>query len=215
MNKVDPIEVLQSLKESTGKRTSKSLDILSSVLEKQSEKEIKDFSIVTIGKLSEQAGGPSTQTIRNKTGLHYQTLISAWADWNNKTMKKPVKKQLHTAESGDMEILKNITEPVLRALVGTILAERNKYRSQLNTLKQHANVTIDTRDHTGNQMPIVLNEMEMSALRESVSDAFFTQMNWLVTQAGQVKSNEGIEIYKHGYVNAIKKVIEHCSVLNS
>ncbi|ELU01795.1 hypothetical protein CAPTEDRAFT_216709, partial [Capitella teleta] len=141
-------EVLQSLKESTGKRTSKSLDILSSVLEKQSEKEIKDFSIVTIGKLSEQAGGPSTQTIRNKTGLHYQTLISAWADWNNKTMKKPVKKQLHTAESGDMEILKNITEPVLRALVGTILAERNKYRSQLNTLKQHANVTIDTRDRT-------------------------------------------------------------------
>ena len=215
MDKVDPKEVLASLKENSGKRTSKSLDLLYSVLEKQSKQSTKDFSIVTIGKLSEQAGGPSTQTIRNKTGLHYQTLISAWADWSNVTMKKPLMHKSRQAETNDMDILKNITEPVLRALVGTILAERNKYRNQLNTLKQHANVTIDTRKHSQNEgSTINLNQMEFSALQEAVSDDFFNRMNWLFTPAGQVKSQEGIEIYKHGYVNAIKKVVEHCSGMN-
>lgn len=217
MNKVDPREVLLSLKENAGKRTAKSLDILSSVLEKHSSQNMQDFSIVTIGKLSEQAGGPSTQTIRNKTGAHYQTLISTWAAWNDKTIKKPVRNLSGNSQTEDTEILKNISDPVLRALVGTILADRNRYRSQLNTLKQHANVTIDTRKSAevmSGEVLFKLNEMEIVALKESVSDEFFSQMNWIITQAGQVKSHVGVQIYRHGYVNAIKKIIENCSIVS-
>ncbi|WP_368032198.1 gamma-mobile-trio protein GmtX [Pseudoalteromonas sp. JC28] len=33
--------------------------------------------MATIGRLSKEQGGPSTQTIRNRTGKHFQQLIEA------------------------------------------------------------------------------------------------------------------------------------------
>ena len=215
MNSVDPQKVLENLKQKASTRRCRSLEILNTVLECQSQKEYKDFSIVTIGKLSEEQGGPSTQTIRNKTGSHYQELISAWAVHSGTTTKKPLsKKQNRLTGCNDQELLENIDDPVLRAIFGSIIADRNRYREQLNTLKKYHEVTIDTRESqetsTDKKMCFTLNSMELIALKNSVDDEFFSRQQWLVTKAGQVKSEIGNEIYKHGYVNGIKKVIAFC-----
>ncbi|WP_262383276.1 gamma-mobile-trio protein GmtX [Pseudomonas gessardii] len=38
--------------------------------------------------------------------------------------------------------------------------------------------------------------------------SFFEYHEWTVSAAGQVKDENKREIYKHGYVNAIKKVLK-------
>ncbi|WP_203219215.1 gamma-mobile-trio protein GmtX [Pseudoalteromonas sp. S16_S37] len=56
-------------------RTTNALTVLNAVLEQQSRITPLDFSMATIGRLSKELGGPSTQTIRNRTGKHFQQLI--------------------------------------------------------------------------------------------------------------------------------------------
>lgn len=214
MSNVEPEKILENLKQNSSVRRSQSLDTLHKILEAQSHKEHKDFSIVTIGKISEKQGGPSTQTIRNKTGTHYQELISAWAAYSGTTTKKPLsQRQKALLGSNDQGVLENIEDPVLRAIVGSIIADRNKFRDQLNTLKRYNQTVIDIREHKENnalQSEILeLNDMEVSALEEAVTDIFFLTKQWKVTKAGQVKSDLDEEIYKHGYVNAIKKVLSY------
>ncbi|MNN70969.1 hypothetical protein D3C81_1868640 [compost metagenome] len=53
-----------------------------------------------------------------------------------------------------------------------------------------------------------LNEMEIDALKAAISDDLFGFREWTVSAAGQVKDENRREIYKHGYVNAIKKVLK-------
>ncbi|MXE51005.1 hypothetical protein FQ037_26050, partial [Escherichia coli] len=45
----------------------------------------------------------------------------------------------------DNKLLERIPDPAVRALFGQIIAERNRYRKEVNLLKQHANITIDKR----------------------------------------------------------------------
>ncbi|WP_342215492.1 gamma-mobile-trio protein GmtX [Pseudomonas sp. TH31] len=69
----------------------------------------------------------------------------------------------------------------------------------------------DARTHTSVQLlpslKGVLSDMEITALRAAVSDDFFDKQGWMVTRAGQVKGDSG-EIYKHGYVPAIRKILK-------
>ena len=53
-----------------------------------------------------------------------------------------------------------------------------------------------------------LNDMEITALKAAVSDEFFESREWTVSPAGQVKDENRREVYKHGYVNAIRKILK-------
>ncbi|ASD68864.1 alpha/beta hydrolase [Pseudoalteromonas piscicida] len=170
--------MLQELCTSATTRTTNALTVLNAVLEQQSRITPLDFSMATIGRLSKEQGGPSTQTIRNRTGKHFQQLIEAWAAYAGTSCKKPLSvRQKQLLNSNDQHILDAIDDPVIRAVVGSLIAERNKYRDQLNTLKA------------------------------AISDAFFNKQGWEVMPTGQVKDAEGNEIYKRGYVNGLRKML--------
>lgn len=101
-----------------------------------------------------------------------------------------------------------------------IIAERNRYRNELNTLKGQSEFVIDLRplkmpppakanDENVQVIPSlrgVLNESEIEALKGAIDDAFIEKQGWVVGKAGQVRGEFG-PLYKHGYVNAIKKVL--------
>ncbi|RYV01904.1 alpha/beta hydrolase [Shewanella sp. OPT22] len=210
---VDPEIVLNELLDSATKRTQSALKILNSILEKQATTELKDFSYATIGKLSAQAGGPSTQTIRNRTGKHFQQLISAWATFAGTTTKKPLSvRQKQQLNGNDQQVLDAISDPVLKAVVGTIIAERNRFRDQLNVLKSQTELFLDkTKSHNPEPKSshAVLTPMEIEALQQATSESFAKRMNWTVKPTGQVLDSEGNEIYQRGYWNALNKVITH------
>ncbi|MDK9782359.1 alpha/beta hydrolase [Vibrio sp. B172a] len=216
---IHPDIVLEELCSQATTRTESALRTLNAVLAKQSQIEPLDFSIATIGKLSKAQGGPTTQTIRNRTGKHFQQLIDAWAAYSGTTRKKPLSvRQKQLLNSNDQHILDSIDDPVIRAVVGSLIAERNKYRDQLNVLKANSDIVID-RTLQKNQSNAHLNDerqrpdsamtpLEAEAIRDAISDEKMQKMEWVVMPTGQVKDKDGHEIYRRGYVHVLSKLLE-------
>jgi len=118
-------------------------------------------------------------------------------------------RQKQLLNNNDQHILDSIEDPVIRAVIGSLIAERNKYRDQLNVLKANADIVIDRRNAevvSSNTLPS-LSPLEIEAFRTAVSDDFMTEMEWVVMPTGQVKSKNGVEMYKRGYVNGLLKLL--------
>lgn len=215
MVNMHPDEILAQLQENASVRKKRTLELIHEVCKKQYESGNKDFSIATIGMLIADHGGPSEQALRNKQGEDYRALIKQWADHSDGSSRK-VKKQKPTGLND--EILANVTDPTTRALVGMILAENKKLKKENSLLKQQTTLTIDmrkTKDGVlGNGQNVVLislshdlTDTELKALREAISDDFMKNRGWTVDDYGRVKE-KGIQVYKLGYVSAIKKVLK-------
>lgn len=218
---VDPTVVFEDLQAKANAQQKKSLAVLNAVLAEHHAAGEKNFSIAEIARLSVAKGGPSTSTIRNKTGACFRQLIEIWAAKSGMSMKKPINPRLKSNSiPKDNELLQRIGDPALRGVFGMIIAERNRYRNELNTLKGQSEFVIDMRplkmpppaktdDHGVQVIPSlrgVLNDIEIDALKAAIDDAFIEKQGWQVGKAGQVRGEFG-PLYQHGYVNAIKKVL--------
>jgi hypothetical protein len=150
MERIDPKRVLEDLKAEATTRKRRSLDLVHKILIDQGESGSRDFSIATIGRLCAEAGGPSPQSIRNKGGADYRRLIEAHATFHGTTRKKP----LSATSRGNLprsaeDLLKRIEEPALRAVFGSIVAERNALAQECRVLKANVELVVDRREEHG------------------------------------------------------------------
>lgn len=217
---LDAQAIFEDIKARVSTRQAKSLSLLNDVLKTQHAAGERNFCIAQIARLSVKCGGPSAQTIRNKTGFVFRQLIEAWAAQAGSSMKAPISLLSNGNRAPkDFELLARLSDPAMRAIFGQIIAERNRYRNELNTLRAHSELVVDRRpvqhfEQSLNSSAIQLvqtlnlNDMEVEALNAAISDEFFEYREWTVSAAGQVKDENRREIYKHGYVNAIKKVLK-------
>lgn len=217
---IDALAIFEDLKAQASTRQAKSLSILNDVLKSHYAAGERNFSIAEIARLSAKQGGPSAQTIRNKTGLVFRQLIGAWAAQAGACTKAPINPLAKGNRAPkDFELLEKLPDPALRALFGQIIAERNRYRNELNILKAHTELIVDKRLVQQFEQPaergalqlvqtLNLNTMEIEALKAAISDDFFELREWTVSEFGQVKDENGRGIYKHGYVHAIQKVLK-------
>jgi ribosomal protein L28 len=213
--------ILDDLKDGKVPRTKQNLDTLNSILKEYTKSGQKDFSITQIGRISAAESGPGYEALRATRNKHYRTLIEAWAQKCKTTTKKPL---LANARSKsvpvDNKLLERIPDPAVRALFGQIIAERNRYRKEVNLLKQHANITIDKRPvrqfDTSTESSIevvpslsgVLNESEKKALVYAISDECMENNDWQYTQAGQVKDMEyNNEVFPRGFMTGLRKLL--------
>lgn len=148
-------------------------------------------------------------------------MIEAWAAKCKTTTKKPLSPTSRSKSvPQDNKLLERIPDPAVRALFGQIIAERNRYRKEVNLLKQHANITIDkrpVRQFDASAEPSVevlpslsgiLTESEKKALAYAISDECMEKHNWQTTQAGQVKDMEyNIEIFPRGFATGLRKLL--------
>ncbi|MFK0572083.1 gamma-mobile-trio protein GmtX, partial [Endozoicomonas sp.] len=146
-------------------------------------------------------------------------------DRANTSTKKPLAEKSRSRHvPTDNKLLERITDPALRALFGQIIAERNRYRKEVNILKQHANVVIDkrpVRQFEAQAKPSVevlpslsglLTASEVKAIQFAVSDECMEKHNWQTTQAGQVKEMEyNSEIFPRGFVTGLHKLLSEVS----
>lgn len=214
MSNIHPDELYEQLCENATSRKKKTLTLVHEVCRKQSESDVKDFSLGTIAGLMADKGGLSEQALRNKNAEPYRLLISRWAEYSNATTKKPKKKAVTTLND---EILSQISEPTVKALVGMIIAENKKLKNENNMLKNQTCITIDMRNQKNATSPTSdvvvvsaldnLTETEIDALKDAISDSFFKDRGWTTDEQGRVKE-KGYPVYKTGYVTAIKKILE-------
>lgn len=218
---VDIDTILEDLKSGKASRTKDSLDKLNALLEARFNAGEKDYSIATIGRVSKAEGGVGTVSIRNKTGEHFRLLIDAWATKANATMKKPPVPQSRKLNTpSDMDLLKRLDDPAMRAVFGQIIAEKNKLKAENRILKQNAEVVVDMRPNQAIHAEQVHQEVEVlpsldgvllqgdiDALEDAINEDKMAQRGWTVSRYGAVKDEHGRPLFKNGFVLAIQKVL--------
>lgn len=213
--------VLEDLKDGKTSRTKANLEKLNSILKKYAESGQRDFSITQIGRISAAKGGPAYEALRATRNKHYRTLIEAWAQKCNTNTKKPIASHARSKSiPTDNKLLERIPDPALRVVFGQIIAERNRYRKEVNLLKQHANVIIDKRPvrqfdtHAERNVEVLpslsdlLTDSEKKALNYAISDECMENHRWQTSQAGQVKDiDHNGEIFPRGFVTGLRKIL--------
>lgn len=213
-----PDSVLNTLKEGATERKRRSLDLIHHICKEQHERGSPDFSVATIGKLSAARGGPAAQPIRNAAGSDYRALIVAWAKFAEGLTRKPAAKTL--APSRDEDLINQIPDAVIRALVASRFRELTKLRGEVTLLKTAAkgNVTIDMRKKVeaspvqGVQVITPLDNLlktELDAIRHALSDEHLNKMGWAIEPAGQIVTrNERRLIFKPGFATGLRKLLD-------
>lgn len=101
MMEMHPEELFSKLYKNASTKKRKTLELINNACKKQSESDIKDFSIGTIARLIADDGGPSEQALRNENAEDYRALISQWAEYYKITTKK-AKKEKRTTVNDDI-----------------------------------------------------------------------------------------------------------------
>ncbi|WP_318838493.1 gamma-mobile-trio protein GmtX [Providencia sp. PROV170] len=140
---IDTNAVLESLKDGKTAKTQSSLDTLNQTLKDYYESGARDFSITTIGRVSEENDGVGYQSIRATANKHYRDLIEAWAAKAKTTTKKPPVGPAKRPTQ-DHQLLERIDDTAVRALFGQIIRERDRYRSEA-TCSRPNQIVIDKR----------------------------------------------------------------------
>lgn len=220
MNDIHPDQVLETLKK-TAIRKNKvhNLEAVHATCAALFKLGSADYSYATVGRMSEQRGGPAQNTLYTRTSTDYRILIKAWANWAKATSKRgPTGPKFAT----DDDLLGKIQDPAVRALLAMVVAERNRYREQVNTLKANANSIVDLRPLPGvvhvdpKSSTVVtmispfelLTPSEIDALTQAISPAFFKTQDWSEDEDGAVKNQAGRKLFKPGFGSAIRKILD-------
>ncbi|MRT38464.1 hypothetical protein GJV03_14945 [Acinetobacter sp. RIT698] len=219
---IDINVILEDLKSDKSQRTKNSIDRLNTLLETRFNAKEKDYSIATIGRVSKADGGIGEVSIRNKTGEHFRLLIDAWATKANTNMKKPPVPHSRKNEiPTEMELLKQLDDPVMRVVFGQMIAEKNKLKAENRILKNEAEVIVDMRPHQiikveqvheGIQVLSSLDgrlllPSDIEALKDAINEDKMAQRGWTVSKYGAVKDEHERPLFKNGFVLAIKKIL--------
>jgi hypothetical protein len=216
MSTIDPNQLFETLKACARPQKQQNLEIMHQVCAQLHRLGSKDFSLATVGRMSEERGGMSRRALYNTTSDDFKGLIRAWAEFAADKMPKTKPRE---SLLSDNELLKKITDPALRALMGGILAERDRLRGEVKVLKSNANVVIDKRVLSGyvNVTPkgqvvqVVsgagLSETERNALAQAISPEFLHQEGWSEGQNGEILNARGRHLFQIGFANAIRKLL--------
>ncbi|WP_110456902.1 gamma-mobile-trio protein GmtX [Shewanella algidipiscicola] len=207
----EPNELCEALKKISTPKTASSIELIHQICIEQSERGSCDFTIATIGRLSEAVNGPKTQAIRNKTGEKYRALIQSWAEY-----KKPLK-VISSKVKEQNSWVGDIDDARIRWLVMDLIAQNSKLTGQLQLAKELSNINIDLRPSANNNAmessshPSLtksnLLPTELEALSHSIDPDTFEKIGWTVDKRGRVKDRDGNTIFKAGYVDAIEKIL--------
>jgi len=223
---IDPNEFCEKLKQNSTARTAKTLDLVNKICVEQADRGSSDFSIATIGRLSEAVNGPQTQTFRNKTGEKYKALVQAWASY-----KKPLRVASSKIKEKDAWV-NDIINSRIKWLVKDLLAQNSKLKGQLQLAKEMSNIHIDLRpvsEDTGlsnfpkaSLVKPTLTEQQRSALVHAINPKELKKIGWRVDERGKIKhfvkveggkADDGGDVYEEvllfraGFIDAIKTIL--------
>jgi hypothetical protein len=202
--------LLEALCVKADPRKARSLRLIHAVCEEQRDRGSTDYSIVTIGRLSAELGGPAAGAIRNKTGEVYRAIIKVFAD--SRAKKRP--KAANSSSTQADLILEGVTDPVLRARIGLLVAELKSTRAQLLAARHVANqsavLDLAQLPSDGSQPHPAprLSAMELLALENAISDVTLTHWGWRIDNSGRIVTDTGQTVFAAGFVTAVDKVLQ-------
>lgn len=209
MSKPHPDTVLQSfLDKKPRPQKVKNLQAIHDLCRAEYEAGSRDFTVAAVGKLCEQKGLLKARGLYNAPLADYRALIEAWGVYAGPAAPKPVKQQ------ATEDYVSRIEDPAVRMLVQGVIAERNKLKAQLNTLKAATTVVVDRRPpaasapHAAASLRAGLTESERGAMQKAISAEFLTEQGWREAEFGEVINSQGRTVFDPGFVTGIRKVLE-------
>lgn len=166
----------------------------------------RDFSVLAIGKLCEEKGLLTARGLYNSASADHRKLIESWARLAGPAPVK-VKKALSTDE-----FVMEIKDPVVRMLVQTTIAERNKLKADLNVLRQAKRIEVDRRplvedEPVGAISASGLTESERDALKQAVSKQFIEDQGWEERDLGEIVNQRGKTLFAPGFATGVRKLL--------
>ena len=199
-------QVLSALLKDSSASVSNKLIEINRICKEQLERGSSDYSIATIGRIAESENVLKTQTIRNKTGEKYKTLIDAWA----KSYSVPQQKKLTEHSSW----IDQIPDAQTKWLVRDMQNELTRLRGEVNLLKSvDRNIYINTgkalpkkpEESTG--VLSILSTPDYEALVNGISDENIESSGLIKGELGEIKNSDGINVMPFGFITAIEKII--------
>jgi hypothetical protein len=202
--------LLEALCAEADPRKARSLRLIHAICVEQQDRGSTDYSIATIGRLSADRGGPAAGAIRNKTGEAYRALIESFVGSVRGKTRKTDDANVVQVEL----ILEGVTDPVLRARLGLLLAELKATRAQLLAARHLANqtATLDLAEPSPDERTLRpalhLSPLELRALENAISDTTLDHWGWRADESGRIVTNTGRTVFAAGFVTAIGKLLE-------
>lgn len=196
-------DLLENLKKETSLKVQETLDAIYQVCLEQQERGIQDFSIATISKLGHKRGVPKAQSIRNKSGEKYRTLINNFS--SETEQKRPIK-----VSKSDEDWIDEITNPKHKLLVRIMSSELRVARKQVEEIVPPKS-RVDVYDHKS-QKPTseaCLTEQERRAFEYIISEAFQKKWELQSNHYGELVDKNNKPIFKVATIDAIKKALEY------
>ena len=164
----------------------------------------KDISISSVGKLCESAGILKARGLYNAPLVDYRQLIKCWSEFSGTPTVKPAK------ELASEAYINRIDDPAIRAMVQNVIAERNKLRAQINTIKSNTKIVVDRRPmHTeaASDLKLDFTDSERKALAKAISSNFLEKNRWREVDLGEIVNDRGMTVFDPGFATAIRKLI--------
>lgn len=205
----DSIKIIyEELCDSSSNKVKETLEILSKVCETQVKNKSRDFSIASIGRLSDDMGGIKAQGIRNKdknkNNEKYRTLIQAYVTKyeTSVTNIEKIRDPLHLAKS--------IEDPILRIMVLDLVSENIKLKNELNLQKRATTISLDLRtEQHQSSTPLldnILNKQERDALSAFIQPASLTGLGLKIGTLGRLVNSSGKPVTQSFFIEAIEKL---------
>jgi hypothetical protein len=206
MSGISPEKVLGQLKACASSRVSKSLEAVFIVCKEQQNRGLYDFSYSTIAMLGKGRGVPAVQSIRNKTGEVYQTLIKSFEPEGSDYTKK---ENYSSGKGKTYAWIDELDSPVVR-LQANILYSQKKEAERLLQEVVPINQVIEVFDGgAALGSSVKLNELERSALEYLLSNEFLRRHKLEVGANGSILSTKSDEsFFPVATLDAIKKALQ-------
>ncbi|WP_368623434.1 gamma-mobile-trio protein GmtX [Paraburkholderia sp. BR13444] len=213
-DKKEPTELLETLLKSCKRRQKeKNLRTLNALCAAQLSGN-GDFSLSTIGRLWEVAGGIKARALYNAASEDYRILIDGWRELSDVGSDKKIKREdgVHSA------LLRRIPDLAARGLVQGALIERDKLRAELNMLKSVTYLDITPIggveraaapiNKNGSGPTDTLTPSEREALSRAISQEFLAGEGWSEGRRGEILNAAGRRLFEAGFTSAIRKILD-------
>ncbi|MGR9156211.1 gamma-mobile-trio protein GmtX [Rhizobium leguminosarum] len=177
-------------------------------LRQMRDENVDVYTIAVVGSYSEKCGGPQTQSIRNKQGKPFRTLIEAFADDEGKRIKRP-QKSLPPIDAAIDMIADKGAQLALRLEIKAnagLKAENDRLKAAFKVLS-----VVPTVERSLNQPETPrpkLSEIELDSINRFLAGSWREERLWLFGDDGSiVEEPSGTLIAPPGFVNALRDIL--------
>lgn len=206
MSEITPEKVLSQLKKKATSRVQISLDAVFIICKEQQERGFNDFSYTTIARLGKGRGVPAAQSIRNKTGESYRTLIASFSS-SPKDESRPAR---NTSKGKMYAWIDELEDPVVKLQARILYSQKKEAERLLNEVVP-INQVIEVFDNVDISVAsIKLSELERSALVYLISSEFLRRHQLELGKNGSIVSSDNQKsFFPVATIDAIKKALQN------